>query len=88
MIGGKAPSEYLQQIRSHAQVQASEAEQGEILESHLITPGLLRADDFNGFMAARKKSLLEVISSAMGKAVLPVGGDAPAEDEEDEEDQL
>ena len=38
-------------------------------------------------MAARKTALLEVISSAMGKAVLPVGGDVPAEDEEDEEDQ-
>jgi hypothetical protein len=44
-------------------------------------------DRFNDFMAARKTALLEVISSAMGKAVLPVGGDVPAEDEEDEEDQ-
>jgi hypothetical protein len=85
MIGGKAPSQYLQQIRSHPQVQVSVADQDEILKSHLITPELLRADDFNSFMAARKTTLLEVISSAMGKAILPLGGDAPPEDAEDEE---
>ncbi|MDA1142648.1 MAG: DUF262 domain-containing protein [Planctomycetota bacterium] len=85
MIGGKAPSKYLQQIQSHAQVQVSEAEQDDILKSHLIAPELLRADDFTGFMAARKAALLEVISAAMGKVILPAGGDAPAEDEEDEE---
>jgi len=84
-IGGKAPSKYLEQIRSDAQVQITELEQDEILKSHLIAPERLRADDFAGFMAARKTALLEVISSAMGKAVLPVGGDATAEDEEDEE---
>jgi hypothetical protein len=85
MIGGKAPSQYLQQIRSHSQVQISEAEQDEILKSHLIDPALLRADDFTGFFAARKTALLEIISSAMGKAVLPGGGEAPPEDVEDEE---
>jgi hypothetical protein len=87
MIGGKAPSQYLQQIRSHPQVQISEAEQGEILKSHFIAPELLRADDFAGFMGTRKAALLEVISSAMGKPVLPVGGEPPAEDEEDEESE-
>ncbi len=85
MIGGKAPSQYLQQIRSHAQVQISEADQDDILQSHLIAPALLRADDFNTFMASRKVALLEIISSAMGKVALPAGGDAPPEDEEDEE---
>ncbi len=85
MIGGKAPSKYLQQIQAHAQVQISQADQDDILKSHLIAPEPLRADDFNAFMAARKTALLEVISSAMGKSVLPSGGDAPAEDEEDEQ---
>lgn len=84
-IGGKAPSKYLEQIRSDAQVQITELEQDEILKSHFIAPERLRTDDFAGFMAARKTALLEVISSAMGKAILPAGGDAPAEDEEDEE---
>ena len=85
MIGGKAPSKYLQQIRSHAQVQISEIEQDEILRSHLISPALLRADDFAGFMSARKAALLEIISSAMGKEVFVGGGEAPAEDEEADE---
>lgn len=85
MIGGKAPSQYLQQIRSHAQVQITEADQDDILQSHLITPRLLRADDFPNCFAARKIALLEVIANAMGKAVLAGGGDAPAEDEDDED---
>lgn len=88
MIGGKAPSRYLQQIQLHVHVQVSEAEQNEILKSHLIAPDCLRADDFAGFMEARKAALLDMISKAMGKAVLPVGGEAPAEDDyEDEESE-
>lgn len=54
MIGGKAPSKYLQQIRQHAQVQISEPDQDAILKTHLIDPAPLRTDDFTGFMAARK----------------------------------
>ncbi len=84
MIGGKAPSRYLEQIRAHPQVQLSEAEQDEILRSHLIAPEFLRADDFVRFMAARKAALLELISAAMGKEILPAGSDMPAEDEEDD----
>ena len=84
-IGGKAPSKYLQQIQTDVQVQISTSEQDGILKSHLISPKLLHADDFHGFMAERKAALLEIISAAMGEAILPVGGDAPAEDEEDEE---
>lgn len=85
MIGGKAPSRYLQQIQTHSQVQISEADQDDILHSHLIDSALLRADDFIGFMAARKAALLGVIASVMGKDILPAGGDSPAEDAEDEE---
>lgn len=85
MIGGKAPSKYLQQIRSHAQVQISEADQDEILQSHLIEPAPLRTDDFAAFMTARKAALLQIISSAMGKAILPPGGDAPVEDEDNDD---
>lgn len=87
MIGGKAPSQYLLQIQSHAQVQLSDAEQDDILKSHLIAPELLRTDNFSDFMAARKTALLEIISAAMGKEILPAGGDEPAEDAEDEESE-
>jgi hypothetical protein len=87
MIGGKAPSKYLVQIRENAQVQISEAEQNEILKSHVIDPSLLRADDFAAFFTARKKSLLDIISATMGKAILPAGGEAPAEDVENEAEE-
>jgi hypothetical protein len=46
----------------------------------------LRADDFDRSYEARKRSLLEIIESAMGKTVLPVGGEAPPEDAEDDDD--
>ncbi len=87
MIGGKAPSKYLVQIRENAQVQISETEQDEILKSHVIDPSLLRADDFAAFFTARKKSLLDIISATMGKAILPAGGEAPAEDVENEAEE-
>jgi hypothetical protein len=87
MIGGKAPSQYLEQIRSHPQVQIVPAEQDEILISHLIDPALLRADAFEASFAARKQALLQLIADAMGKTAV-VGGDAPAEDEIDVEDDV
>lgn len=84
MIGGKAPSKYLAQIRDHAQVRISDAEQDEILKTHLINPAVLRADNFQGFYADRKAALIRVIEKAMGKAVIATSPDAPAEDAEDE----
>jgi|SRR5579871_342019 len=83
MIGGKAPSKYLEQIESHVQVQSSAYEQDEILRSHLIDPNLLRANDFERFFATRKDALLEIVSAAMGKSIV-TGGEPPAEDDEDE----
>src|SRR6185437_12801103 len=70
MIGGRAPSLYLAQIQSHAQVKASEAEMQAILSSHLVDPGLLRTDSFESFFKARKKALLVLIERAMGKAAM------------------
>jgi hypothetical protein len=87
MIGGKAPSQYLQQIRTHAHVQVAEQEQDEILKSHVIEPTLLRADDFAGFFTARKMALLGIVCEAMGKQVLPVDGESPVEDDEEEDGQ-
>ncbi len=87
MIGGKAPSQYLEQIRSHPQVQIAPAEQDDILRSHLIDPALLRADDFEASFVARKQALLQLIADAMGKTAV-AGGDEPAEDSIDEEDDV
>ena len=86
MIGGKAPSRYLQQIREHAQVQIGVEEQDEILRTHLIEPGPLRADEFQRFYELRKQALIRLVERVMGKAVLPIGGEAPPEDADDEDD--
>lgn len=85
MIGGKAPSEYLTQLRTHPQVQISQAEQDGILASHLIAEAYLRADDFEGFYQARKQALLGIVAQAMGKAVISQSEQAPIDDSEDDE---
>ena len=68
MIGGHAPSKYLAQLQGHAQVKLADAEMDEILKSHCVEPGLLRADAFEKFYEARKAALLAIVERAMGKA--------------------
>lgn len=70
MIGGNAPSLYLQQLQDHQHTQLNDDDMDTILRSHCISPEYLRADDFEGFMAMRKKSLLEKISMVMGKPIV------------------
>lgn len=86
MIGGKAPSKYIEQIQGHAQVQIRADEMDEILKTHLLDPATLRADDFQGFYASRKSLLIKLIEVAIGKPVLPAGVEAPPEDAEEDED--
>lgn len=64
-IGGKAPSKYLAPI--DAELGASKVDA--ILETHLIDPAHLRADDFDAFLRHRAAALLDRIETAMGKAV-------------------
>jgi hypothetical protein len=85
MIGGKAPSAYLRQLRDHDQVRITVAEQNAILESHLIDPEALRADDFEGLYAARRRVLLGLIEETMGKEVIIASAEAPADDVDDED---
>jgi len=68
MIGGSAPSKYLAQIQTHAQVKLADPEMDAILRSHVIDPALLRADSFEEFYVARKAVLLDLVVRAMGKA--------------------
>ena len=88
MIGGKAPSKYLEQIQAHDQVQISESQMDGILQTHLIEPAHLRADDFLAFYTARKQSLIKLIEDATGNTVLPAGTESPAEDAEDDDDMM
>jgi hypothetical protein len=91
MIGGSAPSVYLEKLKDHSQAQLSEADQDAILRTHLIEPSLLRSDDFDSFYATRKQSLLAIIEKVMGKPSITQERESPplddTDDEEAEEDE-
>ncbi|MDD2219899.1 MAG: DUF262 domain-containing protein [Desulfoplanes sp.] len=67
ILGGKAPSTYLKRIVDNHNV--DELALTKHLVSHLITPDLLRADDFDNFIADRATRLLDIIETAMGKRI-------------------
>jgi hypothetical protein len=85
-IGGKAPSQYLEQVQKHAQVRLDDAGMDEILRTHLIDPALLRYDEFEKFYAARRSALLDMVARAMGKAIAHVS-DAVADDADDDDEE-
>lgn len=61
IIGGRSPSEYMQRLRSHN----SELEVA--IEGHNIDVDYLKRDDFDDFFIRRGRSLMILISDAMGK---------------------
>ncbi|MEW5968495.1 MAG: DUF262 domain-containing protein [Pseudomonadota bacterium] len=67
MIGGKAPSKYLNDLQNHKTVLMDDMGMNKILATHFIDPELLRADDFEAFIEARQQQLLKIISRVMGK---------------------
>lgn len=85
-IGGQAPSKYLGAIQGDPKVKLDDAGMDDILRSHSIDPTAMRADDFNGFYANRKKALLTLIEQAMRKPAVE-SSQSVAEDEEDEADE-
>ena len=87
MIGGVAPSDYLAKLQTgNATTPAIKAERLDAyLESHLIDPALLRADNFEGFMADRQRRLLALIEQATGRAAYV--GDFQEEGQEVEADE-
>lgn len=84
MIGGKAPSGYLQQLQKHKTVQLDEAGMDAILATHYIDPVFLRADDYEGFIESRRQLMLSEISEVMGKDLI-VSDEPVADDEEGDE---
>lgn len=79
IIGGESPSRYLVRIADQGGADLSAIDQR--LESHLIAPDLLRADDFEGFIQSRANSLLRIIEEAIGKPVYRGAAvDEPVED--------
>jgi hypothetical protein len=83
MIGAKAPSAYLAQIQAHASVRLSDAEMDALLSTHSLDPRALRRDDFEGFIEARRRLLIDHISGAMGKPAFE-SGESVKEDQSDE----
>lgn len=87
MIGGSAPSIYLEKLQAHKQVQLDTTAMNALLASHRIPADYLRADDFAGFYQARKDALLALIESVMGKPALKkLDSDSDADDGLDAED--
>ncbi len=77
IVGGDAPSRYLERLKKHAGVGDDEFE--EILRSHAVDTEYMRRDDFNGFYADRRERILRRIEDAMGKEI--PRGEAPEEGE-------
>lgn len=90
IVGGAAPSEYLAKLeKGNEATPAINRERLDVyLASHLITPALLRADDFDAFMADRQKRLLALIEQATGKAAYTGDVEEEGEDVEADEDTL
>ena len=69
MIGGNAPSKYLEKLQNHQQVGIDDESMNEILGSHLIDGETLRSDDFECFMELRQQALSALIEKVIGKKV-------------------
>lgn len=68
IIGGNAPSKYLQRILKNVDGLQTDQLQKRI-ESHLISYDYLSHDDFDNYFIDRAKRLLDSIEEAMGKPV-------------------
>jgi hypothetical protein len=86
MIGGRAPSAYLEQLQGHAQVQLDDTAMDALLAGHRIDAASLRRDDFETFYQQRRASLLELIRDAMGTAIRTEPVRADAFEDEDGDD--
>jgi hypothetical protein len=67
MIGGAAPSDYLKRLEQDKAVQLLPEAMDDILRGHYISPDLLRSDDFRAFFDDRRRTLLDLIETAIGK---------------------
>lgn len=67
IVSGDAPSKYLARIQKHAGVDDEEFQC--ILESHVLSPELMYADNFVQFFSDRKEKILLRIERAMNKTI-------------------
>ncbi len=72
-IGGVAPSQYVSKLEEGGGSENDPALAPEALNrhfnSHAVDPALLRADDFDAFLADRERRLLDLIAEATGHKV-------------------
>ena len=85
MIGGKAPSEYLNQLQTHKSVMLDDFGMNGILDTHAIDPSSLRSDNYDAFIESRRMLFLKKICDVMGKNFINEV-DGVADDELDEID--
>lgn len=88
MIGGKAPSEYLAQLQNHKSVLLDQQKMDALLRTHMLDTDRLRANDFAGFVEARRVQMLGLISDAMGKPATVVDEEVPEDENEDESESM
>jgi hypothetical protein len=67
IVSGDAPSKYLDRIQKHAGVERDVFQS--ILQSHVLSPQYMYADDFIGFFNDRKEQILQRIEKAMDKKI-------------------
>lgn len=79
VIGGVAPSKYVQKIEKTAQISSEELD--DFLKPHLIEPQLLRNDEFDEFFAARREELSKLVETAIGKPVQRDASSGAAEED-------
>ncbi len=82
ILGGKAPSEYLNKIEFDTKPRIDSATLNESLESHLINPELLRENNYESFLETRKAALAKLIGDAMGKPIIEIETEDQDEGEE------
>jgi hypothetical protein len=88
VIGGRAPSDYLERVANGAGISAAKLDQN--LRTHEVEPAQLRADNFDAFFETRSAAILLYIEAAMGKSsergvVEPIDtSDVEADDDDDE----
>ena len=85
MIGGRKPSVYLPIVQRRARVTADHMD--DILATHCIPTGAMRADDFSSFFTERGKTLLRRIEAVMGKAISPESSVITAEEPPEDYDE-
>ena len=67
IVSGDAPSKYLERIKKQAGVNDLEFQR--ILETHVLTPEFMYADNFRAFFNDRKERILQKIEKAMNKTI-------------------